>query len=159
MSKLCSVSHFPSLVSCDLLVLQGLTCEWGAGVLNWVLSLSSQNCCSVGCAHFCEILYSFSVFIYIFYLFPLNSIQKHSVHTCFLGGRWQRPKEYLRVKGKTWEEQVTELSNEVFRKAGFEVEAVTRLPYLCEGDMYNDYYVLDDAVFVLKPSKSNSQFA
>lgn len=95
--------------------------------------------------------------IYILYLVPLYSI--YFVCTCFLGGRWQRPKEYLRVKGKTWEEQVTELSNEVFRKAGFEVEAVTRLPYLCEGDMYNDYYVLDDAVFVLKASKDNSQFA
>lgn len=68
----------------------------------------------------------------------------------FPGGRWQRPKERLRVKGKTWEEQVTNFSNEVFRVVGFEVEAVTRLPYLCEGDMYKDYYVLDDAVFVLK---------
>ncbi|KAK2885155.1 methyltransferase-like protein 9 isoform X1 [Channa argus] len=67
-----------------------------------------------------------------------------------IGGQWQRPKEYVKVEGKTWEEQVTYLSNEVFRWAGFEVEAVTRLPYLCEGDMYNDYYVLDDAVFVLK---------
>ena len=40
MSKLGPISHFPSLVSCDLLVLQGLRCEWGAGVLNLVLSLS-----------------------------------------------------------------------------------------------------------------------
>ncbi|KAM3859362.1 LOW QUALITY PROTEIN: protein-L-histidine N-pros-methyltransferase [Diretmus argenteus] len=70
-----------------------------------------------------------------------------------IGGRWQRPKERLRVKGATWEEQVTNLSAEVFRAAGFEVEAVTRLPYLCEGDMYQDYYVLDDAVFVLKASE------
>uniref|UniRef100_A0A3P8UPG6 Methyltransferase 9, His-X-His N1-histidine n=1 Tax=Cynoglossus semilaevis TaxID=244447 RepID=A0A3P8UPG6_CYNSE len=69
-----------------------------------------------------------------------------------VGGQWQRPKHHLRVQGKTWEEQVTHLSEEVFRGAGFEVEAVTRLPYLCEGDMYNDYYVLDDAVFVLKAS-------
>lgn len=70
-----------------------------------------------------------------------------------LGGRWQRPKEHLRIKGKLWEDQVTELSNEVFQKLGFEVEAVTRLPYLCEGDMYKDYYVLNDAVFVLKASE------
>uniref|UniRef100_A0A4W6EVA9 Methyltransferase 9, His-X-His N1-histidine n=1 Tax=Lates calcarifer TaxID=8187 RepID=A0A4W6EVA9_LATCA len=70
-----------------------------------------------------------------------------------VGGQWQRPKEHLKIKGKTWEEQVTNLSNEVFRRVGFEVEAVTRLPYLCEGDMYNDYYVLDDAVFVLKASE------
>ncbi len=40
MSKLGPISHFLSLVSCDWLVLQGLRCEWGAGVLNLVLSLS-----------------------------------------------------------------------------------------------------------------------
>lgn len=62
-----------------------------------------------------------------------------------------RPKEHIKVEGKTWEEQVTHLSADVFLKMGFELEAVTRLPYLCEGDMYKDYYMLDDAVFVLKP--------
>lgn len=46
---------------------------------------------------------------------------------------------------------MTHLTTEVFQKIGFDVEAVTRLPYLCEGDMYKEYYVLDDAVFVLKP--------
>lgn len=76
-----------------------------------------------------------------------------------VGGQWQRPKEHLKVKGKTWEEQVTNMSNEVFRRVGFEVEAVTRLPYLCEGDMYNDYYVLDDAVFVLKASDNSVESA
>ncbi len=40
MSKLCPISHFLPPVSCDSLVLQGLRCEWGAGVLNVVLSLS-----------------------------------------------------------------------------------------------------------------------
>ncbi len=39
MSKLGTISNFLSPVSCDLLVLQGLRCEWGAGVLN-SLSLS-----------------------------------------------------------------------------------------------------------------------
>lgn len=88
--------------------------------------------------------------------FPLRSWCRCWSNPLFIdlstGGQWQRPKHHLRVQGKTWEEQVTHLSEEVFRGAGFEVEAVTRLPYLCEGDMYNDYYVLDDAVFVLKAS-------
>ncbi|XP_072312061.1 protein-L-histidine N-pros-methyltransferase isoform X2 [Eucyclogobius newberryi] len=75
-----------------------------------------------------------------------------------VGGQWQRPKEHVKIKGKTWEEQVTNLSTDLFEKAGFEVEAVTRLPYLCEGDMYNDYYVLDDAVFVLKPTNQSQDF-
>ncbi|ELK12115.1 Methyltransferase-like protein 9 [Pteropus alecto] len=65
-------------------------------------------------------------------------------------GKWEKPSEILEIKGQNWEEQVNSLP-EVFRKAGFVIEAFTRLPYLCEGDMYNDYYVLDDAVFVLKP--------
>ncbi len=39
-SKLGPISHFLSPVSCDSLVLQGLRCEWGAGLLNLVLSLS-----------------------------------------------------------------------------------------------------------------------
>uniref|UniRef100_A0A8C7PQS2 Tc1-like transposase DDE domain-containing protein n=1 Tax=Oncorhynchus mykiss TaxID=8022 RepID=A0A8C7PQS2_ONCMY len=42
MSKLGPISHFPSPVSCDSLVLQGLRCEWGAGVLNLVSSLSNS---------------------------------------------------------------------------------------------------------------------
>ncbi len=33
----------PVRLSCDSLVLQGLRCEWGAGVLNLVLSLSLSH--------------------------------------------------------------------------------------------------------------------
>ncbi len=43
MSKLGQSSHFLSRVSCDSLVLQGLMCEWGAGVLNLALSLSLSH--------------------------------------------------------------------------------------------------------------------
>lgn len=52
---------------------------------------------------------------------------------------------------------MSSLSSEVFQQVGLQVEAVTRLPYLCEGDMYNDYYVLDDAVFVLKASDDGEE--
>ena len=40
MSKLDPITHFLSLRSWDSLVLQGLRCEWGAGVLNLGLLLS-----------------------------------------------------------------------------------------------------------------------
>ncbi|XP_069838078.1 protein-L-histidine N-pros-methyltransferase isoform X2 [Dendropsophus ebraccatus] len=66
------------------------------------------------------------------------------------GGKWEKPSEIMEVNGSIWEEQVNSLAA-VFQEAGFVVEAFTRLPYLCEGDMYNDYYVLDDAVFILRP--------
>ncbi len=43
MSKSSPISHFLTPVSCYSLVLQGLRCEWGAGVLNVVLSLSLSH--------------------------------------------------------------------------------------------------------------------
>ncbi len=43
MSKLGPIIHFLSPVSCDSLVLQDLRWEWGAGVLNLVLSLSLSH--------------------------------------------------------------------------------------------------------------------
>ena len=67
-----------------------------------------------------------------------------------VGGKWDKLLEILEIKGQNWEKQVNTLP-EVFRKAGFVIEAFTRLPYPCEGDMYNDYCVPNDAVFVLKP--------
>ncbi|XP_059834960.1 methyltransferase-like protein 9 [Hypanus sabinus] len=67
------------------------------------------------------------------------------------GGKWERPSERLEVSGDTWEEQVSSFSRDVLDQAGFAIETFTRLPYLCEGDLYNEHYVLDDAVFVLTP--------
>ncbi len=43
MSKLGPISHFLSPFSCDSLVLQGLRCEWEAGMLNLLLSLSLSH--------------------------------------------------------------------------------------------------------------------
>ncbi len=43
MSKLGPISHFLSPVSCDSIVFQGLGCKWGAGVFNFVLSLSLSH--------------------------------------------------------------------------------------------------------------------
>ncbi len=43
LSENVQIGHFLHLVSCDSLVLQGLRCEWGAGVLNLVLSLSLSH--------------------------------------------------------------------------------------------------------------------
>ena len=54
------------------------------------------------------------------------------------------------LKGKTWEEQVASFINDIFIPAGYLVESFSRLPYLCEGDVYRDFYVLSDAVFVLR---------
>lgn len=80
----------------------------------------------------------------------LSLVLPFHLHVKNVGGKWEKPSEILEIKGQNWEEQVKSLL-EAFRKSGFVIEAFTSLPYLCEGDTYNDYYVLDDAVFVLKP--------
>ncbi|KAK3085757.1 hypothetical protein FSP39_008239 [Pinctada imbricata] len=61
------------------------------------------------------------------------------------------PKEAILLKGHTFEEQTVSLIEDVFKPAMFEVERFTRLPYLCEGDLHHSFYVLSDALFVLKP--------
>lgn len=66
------------------------------------------------------------------------------------GTKMIEPSEVLTVHGNSWEEQVQSLVEDVFEPTGFTVELFTRVPYLCEGDLYRDFYVLDDALFVLK---------
>ncbi len=61
------------------------------------------------------------------------------------------PTEVLPLnEGDCWEEGVGELWEKTLKPLGFELMAVSRLPYLCEGDLNQDYFSLDDAVFVLK---------
>ncbi|OWF48006.1 methyltransferase-like protein 9 [Mizuhopecten yessoensis] len=61
-----------------------------------------------------------------------------------------KPTENIMIQGKTFEDQCKSFVESVFEPAGFEVEKFSRLPYLCEGDMHQSFYMLQDAVFVLK---------
>ncbi|CAJ0576539.1 unnamed protein product, partial [Mesorhabditis spiculigera] len=61
-----------------------------------------------------------------------------------------RPDNWIPVKGRTFEEHVGSLIEKVFEPAGFEVTRWTKMPYLCEGDHQRPYYVLFDALFLLK---------
>ena len=67
------------------------------------------------------------------------------------------PKQHLQVSGNTFEQQLASLIWDVLQPVGFEVERFTKLPYLSEGDMYHSYYVLYDAVFVLRPVVAQCQ--
>ncbi|XP_065339788.1 protein-L-histidine N-pros-methyltransferase [Cloeon dipterum] len=60
------------------------------------------------------------------------------------------PEESLNINGERIEDQINSTVL-VLQSAGFEIERWTRLPYLCEGDLGQSYYWLDDVVFVLKP--------
>ncbi|KAL0270487.1 UNVERIFIED_CONTAM: hypothetical protein PYX00_007884 [Menopon gallinae] len=61
------------------------------------------------------------------------------------------PTQELDISGATFEEQVAEVVDNVLTPCGYEVLSWSRVPYLCEGDLRQSYYWLDDAVFVLRP--------
>ncbi len=46
--------------------------------------------------------------------------------------------------------QINYLVEEVFEPLGFDLIRLTRLPYLCEGNMEQSFYYLHDYIFVLK---------
>ena len=67
----------------------------------------------------------------------------------FVGhGKYGKPTQYLSIQGETWEENVNSMS-ECFGSLGLEVKALSRTPYLCEGDLFKPYYTLRDTIFVL----------
>ncbi|KAJ8979852.1 hypothetical protein NQ317_006316 [Molorchus minor] len=55
-----------------------------------------------------------------------------------------KPKELLPISGSTFEEQVNSVVTNVLSPAQFEVISWSRVPYLCEGDLHQSYYWLDD---------------
>ena len=74
------------------------------------------------------------------------------------GKRQHVPAEKLNMKGglckagDSFEDAVRIMVENVFEPLGFEVETWSKLPYISEGDAVKDFYVLEDALFVLKPS-------
>lgn len=61
-----------------------------------------------------------------------------------------KPSEYLPIKGSGLEGQIAGLVDRVFGPVGLKCLAWSKLPYLCEGDMGQAYYFLDDVIFVLE---------
>ena len=80
----------------------------------------------------------------------------HSVFF-FPGGVDNKPFEFLHIEGSTFEDQVTSFIKNVFELSDFEVVSFTRVPYLCEGDLERSFYILNDALFVLKPVEDQKQ--
>mmetsp|Transcript_8967 Transcript_8967/g.14538 ORF Transcript_8967/g.14538 Transcript_8967/m.14538 type:complete len:283 (+) Transcript_8967:610-1458(+) len=73
------------------------------------------------------------------------------------------PKERLPVPGccdgsknNSWEDCINALVERVLEPEGFQVEAVSRVPYLSHGDNRRGLYSLDDAILVLSPTADNA---
>ena len=58
------------------------------------------------------------------------------------------PDEKLDITAERWEDAVVELWQNELARLGFELRALTRLPYLSGGDVQHPAYVLDDVVLV-----------
>ena len=58
-----------------------------------------------------------------------------------------QPNQSLALKGSNLEEQA-ESFVKLMTEYGFKLKVWTRLPYLCEGDLLQPVYYLDDAVFL-----------
>ena len=56
----------------------------------------------------------------------------------------------LSVRGEGWEEGVCSLWSQVLSPLGLTLVALARTPYLCEGDLNQEVYFLDDAILLLK---------
>ena len=54
--------------------------------------------------------------------------------------------------GVSFEASLSALVTRVFWPLGLHVEALSRVPYLCRGDSRRPYYVLSDAILVLRPT-------
>ncbi|KAG5472336.1 hypothetical protein LSCM1_03735 [Leishmania martiniquensis] len=72
------------------------------------------------------------------------------------GTRQKRPSEALPMeggeccRGASFEQSLRKLVENVLLPMGFELVRWTRLPYLCEGSLRNEYAVLSDAVLILR---------
>ncbi|XP_024937610.1 methyltransferase-like protein 9 [Cephus cinctus] len=64
-----------------------------------------------------------------------------------------KPSEYLPVKGNGLEGQIASLIDRVFSPLGLRCLVWSKLPYLCEGDLGQAFYFLDDVVFILEAHK------
>lgn len=67
-------------------------------------------------------------------------------------GTRRAPVEKLDVAtpSSAWEYGVRDIYENVLKPSGFEIEKISRVPYVSEGDHLAGAYVLDDAVFVLR---------
>ncbi|XP_033211125.1 methyltransferase-like protein 9 isoform X3 [Belonocnema kinseyi] len=75
-----------------------------------------------------------------------------------VGGRGDhKPSEYLPIKGPGIEGQVASLIDRVFGPLGLKCLAWSKLPYLCEGDLGQAYYFLNDYIFVLEVQENEAE--
>ena len=70
---------------------------------------------------------------------------------CSSGPQMASAKESLpHCDSYKWEENVHCVVSQLFEPAGFRLRALSRVPYLSEGDLSTPYYTLDEALLLLE---------
>lgn len=67
-----------------------------------------------------------------------------------------QPAETFSIGDTSFEAEVVNFVEKVLLPQGWELIKWTRLPYLCEGDINQAFYWLDDALFVVRPQRNPS---
>lgn len=76
------------------------------------------------------------------------------------GAKRRQPREPLEMggarcgDGATFEVSLAAFIQRILPRAGLELESLSRVPYLCRGDSRRAYYVLSDAIMVLRATSS-----
>lgn len=74
----------------------------------------------------------------------------------FIGAnKSHEPDEAIPIGDDSFEAEVTNFIDKVLVPQGWELIKWTRLPYLCEGDIQQAFYWLDDALFVIRPKTTD----
>ena len=69
-----------------------------------------------------------------------------------------KPSEFVDAPSSgSWETGVESLWTNLIKPSGFDLLKLSRVPYISEGDHKFGAYVLDDAVFVLRPTQEPSE--
>ncbi|XP_029637362.1 methyltransferase-like protein 9 [Octopus sinensis] len=66
--------------------------------------------------------------------------------------------EKLDIKGSGFEEQLVSFVDNVLEPLGYELITFSRAPYISEGDISTSFYVIDDAIFILKLADNTTEY-
>lgn len=69
------------------------------------------------------------------------------------GASRRQPSQHLPITGPIFETQLSSFITDVLQPGGFVVERISRVPYLCQGDLVQDYYQLNDAIVVARAAQ------
>ena len=71
------------------------------------------------------------------------------------GNTWVSQQDPMPIRGISVEEQLSCFITKVLEPMGFELNFVTKVPYLCTGDLYAKYYSLTDCLMTLTVKKDS----